>query len=335
MALLKRGASKFPQVCLYHSSSGVVQFARESGLAPLWLLDKHERRMSLRIPITAIALSLGITISSFAANTAKVVRDNIGIQLYSLRAMTAKEGAIPPLDLVKSWGLKEVETAGTGNLSAAEFKKLLDERGLKPVAAHVGYPLLEKDIDAVIRDLKALGVTYGIVPSIPHKDDFDDAAALRAAEKFNAWAKAFEKARIKFAYHPHGFEFRKSQTPGADTVFDVLIGATDPKLVSFEMDVFWVYHAGVDPVSLLKKYPTRWVALHVKDMRKGAPRGATLGKAPPTDKVAVGHGEIDWPKLFNVAVNLGIKHFFIEDETLAPLDNIPKSIAYMKNLPLK
>lgn len=73
----------------------------------------------------------------------------------------------------------------------------------------------------------------------------------------------------------------------------------------------------------------------MKDLRKGAPRGPMLGKAPPTDKVAVGLGEIEWPKLFNVAVNLGIRHFFIEDETLAPLDNIPKSIAYMRNLPLK
>lgn len=285
----------------------------------------------------ASTLAFGVAAASvsLAANTAKVVRDNVGIQLYSLRAMTAKEGAIPPLDLVKSWGLKEVELAGTADLPAAEFKKLLDDRGLKPVAAHVGFSDLEKDIDAVIRDLKTLGVTYGIVPSIPHKDDFDDAAALRAAEKFNAWAKAFQKAGLKFGYHPHGFEFRKSETPGADTVFDVLIGATDAKLVLFEMDVFWVYHAGIDPVSLLKKYPNRWVALHVKDMRKGAQRGKILGKAPPTDKVAVGLGEIDWPKLFGVAVNLGIKHFFIEDETLSPLDNIPKSIAYMRNLPLK
>ncbi|MBP8256143.1 MAG: sugar phosphate isomerase/epimerase [Opitutaceae bacterium] len=335
MAPRKRGASKFPPVCFLLMTGEEVRMAGESGLAPSRMQDKYDGRMSLRIPITAFALSLGVTISSFAANTAKVVRDHIGIQLYSLRVMTAKEGAIPALDLVKSWGLKEVETAGTANLPAADFKKLLDERGLKPVASHVGFSDLEKNIDGVIRDLKTLGVTYGIVPSIPHKDDFDDAAALRAAEKFNTWAKAFEKAGLKFGYHPHGFEFRKSQTPGADRVFDVLIGATDPKRVFFEMDVFWVYHAGVDPISLLKKYPTRWVALHVKDLRKGAPRGPMLGKAPPTDKVAVGLGEIEWPKLFNVAVNLGIRHFFIEDETLAPLDNIPKSIAYMRNLPLK
>lgn len=291
--------------------------------------------MSLRIFASVLVFSAGVTASSFAANAAKVVRDNLGIQLYSLRAKTMAEGAIPTLDLVKSWGLKEVETAGTANLSAADFKKLLDERGLKPAAAHVGFALLEKDVEAVIRDLKTLGVTYGIVPSIPRKNDFDDAAALRAAEKFNAWGKAFKEAGLKFGYHPHGFEFGKSQTAGAETVFDVLIGATDPAVVSFEMDVYWVYHAGIDPVSLLKKYPNRWVALHIKDFRKGAPRGKILGSAPPTDKVAVGEGEIDWPTLLTVAVNLGIKHYFIEDETLAPLDNIPKSIAYLRNLPLK
>lgn len=289
--------------------------------------------MLTRIIASVFALSLTVTAS--AANAAKVVRDNLGIQLYSLRTQTKEQGALPPLELVKSWGLKEVETAGTGGLPPEQFRKELESRGLKPVAAHIGFAALEKDVQAAIHEVKALGATYGICPSIPRKDDFDDAAALRAAAKFNEWGAAFKKAGLKFGYHPHGFEFAKSKTPGAERVFDVLIGATDPQLVAFEMDVFWVYHAGVDPVSLLKKYPNRWVALHLKDLRKGAPRGQILGTAPPTDKVAVGEGEIDWPALLPVAVNLGIKHFFIEDETLSPLDNIPKSIAYLRALPLR
>lgn len=291
--------------------------------------------MSPQVFLSALVFSAGVTASAYAANAAKVVRDNLGIQLYSLRAMTKAEGAIPVLDRVKGWGLKEVETAGTANLSVENFKKLLDERGLTAASAHVAIPLLEKDLTSVIRDLKTLGVVYGIIPTIPHKDGFDDAAALRAAEKFNAWGRAFKDAGLKLGYHPHGFEFGKSRTPGKGTVFDVLVGATDPEVVSFEMDVHWVYQAGLDPVSLLKQYPNRWVALHLRDFRKGAPRGKTPGVSPHTDMVAVGDGEIDWPAVLKLAVNLGIKHYFIEDASDAPLENIPRSIAYLRNLPLK
>jgi sugar phosphate isomerase/epimerase len=41
------------------------------------------------------------------------------------------------------------------------------------------------------------------------------------------------------------------------------------------MDIFWIQFGGGDPVSLLKKYGSRWKMMHVKDMRKGTKKDLT------------------------------------------------------------
>ena len=121
---------------------------------------------------------------------------------------------------------------------------------------------------------------------------------------------------------------------GGKTPFDIMAAETNPEFVSFEMDVFWVFHAGIDPTALLKKYPTRWSLLHVKDIRKGAVTGLSTGGAAPIDNVAVGTGQINWPSVLKTAEQIGVKHFFIEDETPSPLVCIPDSLKYLRGLKL-
>ncbi len=100
------------------------------------------------------------------------------------------------------------------------------------------------------------------------------------------------------------------------------------------MDVFWVFHAGQEPVKLLKQLGNRWVLMHVKDIRQGAPTGLHTGHAPDTDNVAVGDGQIDWPAVLRTAQEVGVKHYFIEDETPTPLTCIPASVKYLRALKL-
>lgn len=276
-----------------------------------------------RLAAAALTLMLvpGLRAESF--------RDHLGLQLYSLRDMF-KTNVTGALDQVKAWGFVEVETAGTYGLTPAKFAALLRERGLKAVSAHIGYDELDKNLPGAVREARTLGVRYVICPYIPHRGRFDDQAARQTAAKFNRWGAAFQAAGIKFGYHTHGFEFFPATTPGATTVFDVLARDTDPKLVCFEMDVFWVYRAGVDPVALLKKYPGRWVMLHVKDLRRGAPRGPVIGStARPADRVAVGSGQIDWPAVLRTAEKIGVRHYFIEDESPDPLQCIPAGLHWL------
>ena len=262
-------------------------------------------------------------------------RDHLGLQLYSLRAQT-KESTTGALDIAKSYGITEVELAGTSTLTPEEFSAELKKRGLKAVSAHAGYALFEKDAAAVIRDAKILGVKFLVVPYPPVGQDkmFSGELARKTAAKFNEWGEACRKEGIRFGYHPHGLEFRPTSAGNGETVFDILVRETKPELVAFQMDVYWVFYAGQDPVKLLQKYPNRWVTLHIKDMLKGLATGVHTGGTPPTAKVTVGQGQIDYPAVLRAAQKIGVQHYFLEDETPTPLQCIPDSFKYLKALKL-
>ena len=253
-----------------------------------------------------------------------------GLQLYSLRE-SFKTDVPGTLDKVKALGFTEVETAGTYGLGPEKFGVLLKERGLVPVSAHFQYEALTKDVAATIKEAQALGVKYAMCPWIPHEiGSFGEADARRAAADFNKWGAVFKEAGITFGYHPHGYEFRPVGDGG--TLFDILVKETKPELVAFQMDVFWVTQPGQDAAKLLEKYPGRWVLMHLKDIRKGARLGVYTGKAPLTDDVPLGTGLVDWPAVLRAAAKVGVKHYFIEDESPTVLEQIPVSLKYLGTL---
>ncbi len=258
--------------------------------------------------------------------------DQLGLQLYSVRASFSQD-PFATMDMVAGYGIKEVETAGTANMTPQAFRAELEKRGLRITSSHVQYNQLRDNLDKVVAEVKALGAGYAVVPWIPHEGQFDHAAAEKASADFIRWAEAFGKEGIKFGYHPHGYEFGGGKM-GDDSPFDRMARATAGKNVYFEMDVFWVVHGGADPFALLEKYKGRWMGFHVKDIRKGAPVGLTNGRAPAEDKVVVGTGQVDWPALIRAARAQGVKHYYIEDESTEPLRNIPLSLAYLKSLKL-
>jgi sugar phosphate isomerase/epimerase len=275
----------------------------------------------------AFALLLATGLSAAAAN----YHEHLGLQLWSLRD-TTKASTTKALDVAAEFGFTEVETAGTGNLSVADFAKELQARKLTVVAAHASYDALTKDAAKVIADAKTLGAKYVVVPWLPHNREtgLTPEVARKAAADFNTWGAACQAAGLKFGFHPHGFEF-KADADGV-TPFDIIARETKPELVTFEMDVFWVVLPGQDPVKLLQQYSGRWELMHIKDLRKGAVRGIHTGAAPPTDKVAVGDGQVDWPAVLAAAEKAGVKHYFIEDEGVQPLKEIPASLKYLKSL---
>jgi sugar phosphate isomerase/epimerase len=277
-----------------------------------------------------ISLALALASVLPAQATPSPAPIQFGLQLWSLDG-GIKHNPAATLDQVKSWGFVDVETAGTGPLSAEQFRGELDKRGLRATVSHVSYDTVAKDPDAAIREIKALGATIGICAWIPHQGAFTPALASEAAACFNRCGAAFRAAGLRFGYHPHGYEFISGTEPDR-TLFDDFVSQLDPDNVVLEMDVFWVTHAGQDPVTLLNRYPTRWVALHIKDLRIGAPQGLTTGSAPATDKVVVGTGSIDWQAVIATAQRIGVAYYFIEDESPDPIAQIPRSLKFLRDL---
>ena len=184
----------------------------------------------------------------------------------------------------------------------AEVKQAMSAAGLHLVSAHYNSDDLHQKLDEILAFNKELGVSYIIcsypgfkdpsrVKSIPAKER-SNAFTLEDwrwnAEQFNAIGKKVSAAGLKFGYHNHSMEFRK--TDGV-VPYDELLRLTDPAHVTMEMDCGWVVVGGANPVEYLSKYPTRITMLHVKDFKNITPASSIVNV--PTI-VELGQGTIDY-----------------------------------------
>ncbi len=292
--------------------------------------------MKLSIPclmsvlsVSALLPGIALAADSGRANvgTGLSFKGPIGLQLYSLRADFTN--SVPgTLKKVQSYGIRNVELAGTYALAPDQFLAMLSAHGLKAVSGHFPYERFRDDAEAVARDAKALGLQYAGCAWIAHKDDFDEEECRAAARVFNRAGELLAQQGIRFFYHTHGYEF---QPHGQGTLFDLLMSETKPDLVRYEMDVFWIVHPGQDPVRLLDKYGKRFELMHVKDMKKGV-KGDLTGKSDVTNDVPVGTGQMDWPAILAAAKRAGVKWYFIEDESPTAAEQIPQSLKFLEQV---
>lgn len=252
-----------------------------------------------------------------------------GLQLYSLRDQFKAEGVAATLDRVKAFGFKTVELAGTYGLPTAEFKTMLDARGLDPVSGHFPYDRYRKDPQGVAKEAKALGLKYAGCAWANHKAPFDEKQCRETIEVFNRAGEALAAEGIRFFYHLHGYEFHPH---GKGTLADLLITECAAKNVSFQMDVLWVILPGHDPAALLEKYSGRWVSMHMKDLRKGIATGDLSAKTDLRNNVVLGTGQADWSAILRAAGKAGVKHYFIEDESPDVVTQIPSHLKYLESV---
>ncbi len=263
---------------------------------------------------------------SFLSQT--ISAQEIGLQLYSLREQFKKD--VPgTYALIKSWNIHEIEGGGTNGMSMEEYKKLLADNNLKMVSVGVDFDQLAKDPQPAIDEAKAFGAKYIVCFWIPHKDTtftIDD--IKKAVDVFNTAGKIIQASGLSLCYHPHGYEFRPYES---GTLFDYLVQQTDAKYFNFEMDVFWVKNPGQDPVALLKKYPNRFLLLHLKDRKPGTQDNQN-GTADEESNVVLGQGDVNIAAIMKEAKKIGVQHYFIEDESSRSVQQIPESLVYLHQL---
>jgi len=282
------------------------------------------KSVALVFLIAAIVSGNEIT---FAQKGKPLFTSPLGIAPYTFRK-SFPNGVAATLDTIKMMGFTEIEGGG-GRMSPEEYKKLCDERGLSIPSFGTGYEQLVKNPDSVIWRAKIFGAKYVMVSWIPHKTgSFNFENAKKAVDDFNAAGKILKEAGVTLCYHAHGYEFLPYEN---GTLLDYMMNNTNPDYVSFEMDIYWIWFGGGDPVTLLKKYSNRWKLMHIKDMRKGTKKDLT-GLTSPENDVALGTGELDIPGIIKAAKQIGIKHYFIEDESSNIITQIPQTIAYLKSL---
>ncbi len=275
----------------------------------------------------ALLSTAGISLAA-PAGIGPSFKGPIGLQLYSLREQFGKDVS-GTLDEVKNFGFRYAELAGTYGMSPEKFKEELKARGIRAVGAHFAYERYRDDPEGVAKEAKELGLAYAGCAWIPHSGDFDEKTCREALGVFNKAGEVMAKHGLKFFYHVHGFEF---QPYGQGTLLDLLFQETNPKYVEYEMDIFWIVFPGQDPVKLLEKYPSRWRLMHLKDMRKGTQTGALTGGTDVKNDAALGQGLMDLPAILRAAKKVGVKWYFIEDESPWSEKQIPESLKYLEQV---
>ncbi|HRI20637.1 MAG TPA: sugar phosphate isomerase/epimerase [Panacibacter sp.] len=258
-------------------------------------------------------------------------QEKIGLQLYTFRNQFAKD--VPgTLQLIGNMGIKEIEGGGTYGLPETEFDQLLKKNGLNIISVGADFNELATNPQKAIDEAKKYGASYVVCFWIPHNGtDFTIDDTKKAVDVFNTAGKLIAANGLKLCYHAHGFEFRPYEN---GTLFDYMMKELNPQWANFEMDVFWIKHPGQDPVALLKKYPNRFLLMHLKDRKPGT-QGNQNGDADVETNVVLGTGDVGIADIMKVAKKAGVQHYFIEDESSRSVEQVPQSLAYLKTLKQK
>jgi sugar phosphate isomerase/epimerase len=251
------------------------------------------------------------------ASSKKIKR--VGVQLYTVRDMM-KADLPGTLAQVAGIGYKEVEFAGYFGRTPAQIRELLKRNKLSSPSSHLPFESLQSGWQKQLDDAKTVGHEWVTIAWIPEEKrrTLDDWKSHAAA--FNRAGEQAKAAGLRFAYHNHDFEIRPVE---GTRPLDLLLSSTDPKLVDFELDLYWVVFGGGSPLDFFNRYPKRFKMVHVKD-----------SAGPPDNKmVDVGQGKIDFRSIFAQSEKAGIKHYFVEhDQPADPIATLRNSYNYLHAL---
>jgi sugar phosphate isomerase/epimerase len=246
-----------------------------------------------------------------------VTRLPVALQLYSVREQL-KDDYRGVVRAVGAMGYDGVQFAGYGGLSAGEMKDLLREAKVQPAGTHTGLDVLENRLDEEMAYNLAIGNRWIICPAIPEARRRDLAGWRDVAASLNRVGERCRAQGLLFGYHNHAFEFPPIPDGSGKRGIDVILGETDPTLVFWEPDVYWINKGGADPAAMIRQYAGRVPITHLKDETKDERK--TFAE--------VGEGSLDWPAILRASEAAGVEWHCVEQDRCdrAPLESVRISL---------
>ena len=239
-----------------------------------------------------------------------------GIQMYSLRDLTPNdmEGA---LRTVSALGYKMVEYAGFFNNTAAQIATWMDRFGLTVSGTHTNWnELAPESFAATVAYHKEIGNKNIIIPGadLSTKQKLDD-----FIDFVNDVQPKLAAEGIQLAFHNHSREFMLSDY--GQYMHEEMQKRTK---LEFEIDTYWAYVAGRDPIEVLEQLKDRVRVIHLKD-------GTADGKG-----FALGEGTAPVAAIRKKAIELGMK-MVVESEGLKPTgpEEVGRCMQYLRRLDLE
>jgi sugar phosphate isomerase/epimerase len=255
-----------------------------------------------------------------------VPHDKISIQLYTLRdALGGEPGFDVVLQRLAQYGYEKVELAGYYGRTATELRRFLRGLGIRATSSHDGISATPAALSTKLENAAILGQEYVVVPYLSSSTRAD---WERWADQMNAEARQAKRWGLRYGYHNHAHEFT-TDLGGGVTPWEILMERLDPRLVHLEVDLYWVYTAGVelglaDPdrfvIDVVRRAPLKVRQFHVKD------RDAQTG-----DMADLGTGVVDFPRIFRTHT---VEEYIVENDTpdVSPLTSAAVGRLYLEHL---
>lgn len=248
-----------------------------------------------------------------------------GLALYTIRDAMGNDPA-SALAAAAETGYNWVEAADHRDgkfygMQPTEFGKLVKKNGMVALSSHSG--INPDNYERMIDDAASAGMKYLMLPSLPGEWSSSIDGYQRAADFFNKAGERSRKAGLRFGFHNHQVEFLEIN---GRVPYDILLSLTDPKLVTFELDLAWITAAGKDPITYFRNHPGRFEVWHMKDL------------TPEKQDATLGEGIIDFKPILAEARTAGMKYWFLEQDhcrTHTPMESIKISRDYYLNKLLK
>jgi len=247
----------------------------------------------------------------------------IGAQMYTLR-----DHCKTPTDIAKTCeklsklGFGAVQASALGPIEPTELRKILDDNGLVCAATHCGFEQMRDEPQAIIDEHHILGCELTALGGFgfggASEKEWDD-----FIHSFNAVVDKLGKDGLRVGYHNHSHEWAPFDTPDKISVDRTPISKLIAGLSAsawFELDTYWVAHAGADPATYIRRCAGRIPAVHVKDM--------TLTPEREQKMCEVGAGNLNWPDILAACKDAGVKWYLIERDhgDLDPFDSLKISL---------
>jgi sugar phosphate isomerase/epimerase len=227
--------------------------------------------------------------------------DHVGLAVITVRAEVQRdfEGTMRQVAAI---GYRDLDMyIYESTLDAPATRAILDRVGLACTSARVRTTALYRGWERFLDAANVLGAKFITLADVPFPErqtlqDYHELAAL-----FNRCAAIAQQHGLTFCYHNHDAEL----TPMEGAIpYDIVVAETDPTLVHFQMDVYWMLHGGRDPVHELRRLAGRVSTLHLKDMQSWPRRGITT----------VGRGRIDFRDILRTAIETGMRYWYVEED---------------------
>ncbi|MCI5872913.1 MAG: sugar phosphate isomerase/epimerase [Clostridiales bacterium] len=211
-----------------------------------------------------------------------------------------------------------------------DWKGMTEQAGLSVVSVHEDLGTIQREPENVIAEAKKFGTDKVVITGMYRFDYSDKDAVLKLANDLNKAGENLKKSGVQLLYHNHNCEFRKVEA--GMTAYDLLIEATNPEYVAFELDSYWATEAGVSAIQLMKQLGNRMKLYHIND-RGTRIEGPSMTPILKSDSMELGCGNMNLRELVEQALSVHVDAIILESHKnwveKSPIKSLQVSAEFM------